>query len=62
VGEETQGGLFEDLDYFLLLRGYLQKCMLLLGFKDERLGCRKNVVSGDRREFGPKKIGALDLQ
>jgi hypothetical protein len=30
------GELFDDLDYFLLLRGYLQKYMPLLDFKDGR--------------------------
>jgi hypothetical protein len=30
--------LFDDLDYFLLLRGYPQKCMSLLASKDGRFG------------------------
>ena len=49
TGREIQAGgggdtgeLFDDLDYFLLLRGYPQRYMPLLDFKDGRLraGCR----------------------
>jgi hypothetical protein len=36
-GGGDTGELFDDLDYFLLLRGYLQKYMLLLDFKGRAL-------------------------
>ena len=57
TGREIQAGrggdtgeLFDDLDYFLLLRGYPQRYIPLLDFKDERFRAGRMSLRGDRRE------------
>jgi hypothetical protein len=49
-GGEDTGELFDDLDYFLLLRGYPQRYMPLLDFKDGRFGAGRMRLRGDWRE------------
>jgi hypothetical protein len=61
-GGGDTGEIFDDLDYFLLLRGYPQRYMPLLDFKDGRLRAGRmslRVVTELLYETAMDKFAAL---